>query len=354
MGPALLLGPFRGTEDFTGIAEWEPTTWSLLVDHEPAALVLFVFAAFGFALGRDRRTGARVPSGWELALALGGALAAARLVRLVPVGALLVGWAASSRDLGALVRRPLLSFALAAITFAPAELLLVGPAQIGLGWERDHYPDRAVAWIAEHEPRGRMWNFWPFGGWLTLRLWPGEETFLDGRNALARDRDLVTRGVHSIFEPDAFHALDAELGFGWAITSTRDPGVGAPLAAPGSGFRMVHRDAIAAVYVREVGPNAALARGGYRVLTHLTPIEQVLRAALSGGESSADLAHDGALAASQDPTSAEAAALEACGALAVRDEVGFERALGRLAELAPGHPGLDVLRAGWTRAAAQR
>jgi hypothetical protein len=108
------------------------------------------------------------------------------------------------------------------------------------------------------------------------------------------------------------------------------------------------------VYVKTVGPNAELARAGYRVLRHLTPPPLVLQAAVDRSISPADLGHDGALALEQAPDSPRAAFLAACGAIALRDAPRFASARARLAKLAPGHPSLNALDAAAVTTSTQR
>jgi len=76
-------------------------------------------------------------------------------------------------------------------------------------------------------------------------------------------------------------------------------------------WTMVYLDDCAAVYVRQDGPNRALAARGYRMLRHLTlpprgPVAPELLPALR---------HDAALALAQDPSSLRARALVAAAGL---------------------------------------
>jgi hypothetical protein len=117
------------------------------------------------------------------------------------------------------------------------------------------------------------------------------------------------------------------------------------------GWRMVFRDEVAAIYVREAGPNAALATDGYRVLNHLTT-PQELYAAL-GTLNPIDVAHDGARAMEQAPTSPRGLLFGLIGAFAVRDRDAFDSAAAKLEALAPNDGDVADLRARWSEPRAK-
>jgi hypothetical protein len=105
------------------------------------------------------------------------------------------------------------------------------------------------------------------------------------------------------------------------------------------------------VYVHNAGPNRGLATAGYRIFRHLMPPGVLLELAITGRRA-ADLAHDGALAAAQAPTSPRAAFLGACASLAARDAEGLSAARQRLAALiGPDHPSVTALDAARRRIA---
>lgn len=213
--------------------------------------------------------------------------------------------------------------------------MLVAPVtSLGVGFEPSLLPVAATEWVREARPLGRMWNFWPFGGYLAWELGTEHEVFMDGRNTLARDRELVMRANRSIVDRAAFEALVEDYGIEWAISSASpaDPRSGAGVAHDRR-FAMTYLDDVAAVYVRSDGPNAELAGRGYRILRHDMPPETVVAIATGGGDAANALAHDGALAAAQAPASRRGAFLDACGALAAHDDDRFAAALARLERL---------------------
>jgi hypothetical protein len=175
---------------------------------------------------------------------------------------------------------------------------------------------------------------------------------MDGRNGLAYDLDDVARVDASERDPAAFASLVQARDLQWAITRAFEGNpTGIPLANSRK-WAMVFLDDVSAIYVRRGGVDDRFAADGYRILRHLSNPGEVLDLAVHGGASARSLAHDGALAAADDPRSAKAAFLEACGAIAVRDEAAFRAASTRLAALAPGHPALGVLAAAWSSAHA--
>jgi hypothetical protein len=323
-GPRLLLGAFRFDEELVGITEWAPTTASLLLQREPLAVVVAIVAALGIVIGRDDGDRARrAPSAFDAGIVLVSILAMAHTTRLIPVAVVLMTPVAARRLSFALPKASVVPLLAGASTLAPAALFVVAPTtSLGRGFEPSILPVEATAWIERAEPAGRMWNFWPFGGYLAWRLGPSREVFMDGRNTLARSRELVVRANRSIVDGAAFDELAREYGMEWAISSASasDPASGAGIART-AGWSLVYLDDVAAVYVRTAGPNGGLGREGYRILRHTTSPEAALTIATTGtGQQRAALAHDGALAEAQGKSSTRSTFLAACGAIAAGDE----------------------------------
>jgi hypothetical protein len=268
------------------------------------------------------------------------------MVRSVPLGVLLVTPVLASRWATLLPLTPLTRWALATSSWLAAGVALLNPGMnLGVGFDATHFPERAVAFIQRHSLRGHVFNFSPFGGYLSLMLYPEQLVFMDGRLEHARDGNLVVRADDALRDPKVFAELERELDFQYAVLSAREgEATGIPIARDNR-WSMVHFDDVAAVYVRTPGPNAALAAAGYQVLRHLSDLGAVLQLASAGDGSAPLLLHDGQLAVAQDRYSPRAAFLLACGELAVRDQSGFALALKRLATLAPDHPALGVLAA---------
>ena len=236
-----------------------------------------------------------------------------------------------------------LACAVSTLLVAPY-LALRGSDDFGVGFHPRHFPIGAVAYVEQAQPVGRMWNFFPYGGYLTWRLYPRYRVFIDGRSGWVHDPALFARGIESERSLPVFYALAAELGMEFAVCNARESEAASSALAAAEDWGMVYWDDLSAVYVRTGGPNDRLAASGYRLLRHRTSFDEILQLAISPGSRGAALAHDGALAAAQDPTSPRAAFLGACGALATRQSVAFAMALDRLASLAPGHPALAALR----------
>ncbi len=348
-GPRLLLGVYRFDEDFGAIAEWAPTTLHLLLHDEPLALVVAALGLAALFLGRDPRAPSRrVPALYDAAVIVGALAFMSRTTRMIPLAILLVTPVAAAR-LGWIVPRTrTMVAACSSATIAAGGLMLLAPTtSLGTGFEPSVLPVSATEWVAAARPAGRMWNFWPFGGYLAWTLGPEREVFMDGRNTLAHDLETVTRANRSIADRRAFEQLADELGMEWAITSAPpgDPSAGAGVARSPA-WTMTYLDDVAAVYVRRDGPNAGLAAGGYRVLRHDMPPGLVLSLAIGGGEGAAALALDGRRAAEQAPWSKRSNFLSACGAIAAHDHARYAEAVDRLRRLGAEEALLEALEQG--------
>lgn len=357
-GPGLLLGPLRfggQVHTLAAFTEWARPTWSFYRDHEPVAALVLVAAAASMALGRDADSGDRTPALYELGLLAMALACGATAVRLVPF-AMILSAPLLARRLSRAVRPrgesavvPLVCSASALL--APASVL-VANLRLGVGFDTSHLPEGAARWAEAHHPTGNVWNSPPFGGYLAFRLYPEVHILMDGRHGTAYDLKDVANVDASEADPGVFAELQRRLDLQWAVTRALEGAIdGLPIAASRD-WAMVFEDDVASVYVRLDGPNAGLAADGYRVLRHTSPPGAVLALAEHPGDAAGALAHDGALAVAQDPASARATFLAACGAIAVRDGAAFGEARARLTRLAPGNPAIVALDGVWARVRA--
>jgi hypothetical protein len=350
-GPRFLLGPLRVAHDFGAVTEWATTDLTFLTRTEPMSGVLLLVALSALALGRDPETGRRVPTLYEISLFLLALALGRSAVRLIPLAAVIVAPFIAQRfatrmpsSVGARGAGVLLSL------LVVPYLLWQTATSLGVGFDQRNVPELAVRWVEQNGPAGRMWNFSPYGGYLSLRLYPKYKVLIDGRTSWVHDPALTERVVASEWDVEELRSLVREFELEWAVSRAIEGETFGAALARAPEFAMTHLDDVSAVYVRRDGPNALLAARGYRVLRHLISPGEVLVLAVRGGPRAADLAYDGALAAAQDPASARAAFFDACGQLAIRDRARFDRAVEALQQLAPGNPALEALRSAWLMA----
>jgi hypothetical protein len=218
---------------------------------------------------------------------------------------------------------------------------------LGVGFEPNHFPEPAVQFVRDHEVAGPMWNSFVYGGYLSWRLHPDHRVLIDGRSSWVHEPRMVSLASRSERDGDAFRALDREFGFQWAICRAFEGEVfGAPIAQDHA-WTMVFWDDVSAVYVRRDGANHELASAGYRLVRHLTPLSAIVDLAVRG-QRVADLRYDADLATRHAPTSARAAFLAACAAIARRDAAAYQRAMDRLRALSPTRAPVEVLQWAWS------
>lgn len=109
------------------------------------------------------------------------------------------------------------------------------------------FPVRAVDWLESNPQEGRMFNEFDWGGYILLRLWPGQQIFMDGHThiygeALTREYEQVAT-LNPGWE-DVFEKYDIT----WAILRAANP-VEEALSA--RGWREVYRDETAVILRRE-------------------------------------------------------------------------------------------------------
>lgn len=349
-GARLFTGPMQAERDFTRVTEWATTRWQFALQEQPMTMVLLVLALAALLAGRDPDTGSRVPTLWEVGLVVVAVVLGRSAVRLIAPAAVLVA-PVIARRFSSLVRTTRLSAAAGhATTVTLALYLFLFPGTSwGFGFEPSHVPEGAVQFVERAGLQGRMWNFSPYGGYLSWRLYPGHRVLIDGRTGWVHEPRLVAQAFASHTQAQPFEQLVREFDLQWAVTRVSEgEAIGVPLAASGR-WRMVFWDDNSAVYVRADGPNAGLALQGYRLLRHLTPLEVIAQLALRG-ERAADLVHDASLARQQDPDSPRAAFIGACAALVQREQPSFLQAVDDLSRLAPGHQAVPLLHSLWQRA----
>ncbi len=353
VAPLLMLVNPAGISYFTGvadvspfveqIAEWRPTSVDYFLHVVPTAGAFLVLSVCFFVIGREPSE-SRVPPLYEIGLVAGSAMlftikrfVPLAIVVLVPVVARRMGRICGANDRS----RILLA---STVVAAGISVVSVGTRTFGIGWEPTYFPRAAVGFVEREHPQGRMWNFWPYGGYLIWRLYPEYQVSLDGRFGLVTyEPDYVRLATASANKPRAFEQMVDEYHLEWAFCFARtDWGKSGKAVAKDSRWTMVYWDDLAAIYVRTDGPNRDLAARGYRLFRHLTAPAHVVDLALRKTRPE-DISHDGALARKQAPTSTRALFLDAVGALAVDDRDRFLNALQALGDLAPYHPALRVL-----------
>lgn len=337
-GHSLLTAPLRASTDFSRIGEWQRPSFAFLSEQAPGVLAFALVALLGLSFGREE-DGRRLPRGYDLSLWALSALLAASALRLIPVAILLVTPMLARRLASLTPPTPLVHVASGfAMWLVGPVMLATHPTSFGVGFEPAHFPEGAVRFAEAERPRGNLYDYLDFGGYVSWRLYPDTLTLVDGRSSWVHDEALLRKFHLSLRDARAFDELVREHALEWALVRAKpgDP-FGAPLALDAR-WTMVYLDGLSAVYVKNDGPNAALARRGYRSLRHLTAPPAALDAALSGRVELEALSHDGKLAVTHAPDDARAWFFEGAAAVALGDAARWAKAKARLAELAPGHP----------------
>ena len=119
----------------------------------------------------------------------------------------------------------------------------------------DHYPERAVDWMAEEQPPGPLYHRMADGGYLIARLYPAQRVLVDGRLEVYGEREFAQLDVVDGGTPEGFQRLDAQYRFGTALLHHAflpDERLLAWLWQHPD-WRLVFVDEVAAVFVRDSG-----------------------------------------------------------------------------------------------------
>jgi hypothetical protein len=101
----------------------------------------------------------------------------------------------------------------AACTLAVAAMFAIGarltPVPDGNTFSPRVFPVQAVDWALENSPGQRAFNYFPWGGYLLFRMWPGETVFIDGQTDFYGEA--LTRQYETV----------VTLGDGWELVLAR-------------------------------------------------------------------------------------------------------------------------------------
>jgi hypothetical protein len=87
---------------------------------------------------------------------------------------------------------------------------------IGNKFSRNVFPVEAVDWILENPEQGRMFNYFPWGGYLLYRTWPQQLVFIDGQTDFYGE-DLTRQYENVITLDGGWQEILYEFGVEWVI-----------------------------------------------------------------------------------------------------------------------------------------
>ncbi len=248
----------------SSIVEWQPLTWTLLVERHLALVVLVPLAAVGL-WARRRIT-------FELLVVAGTLLLAARGARLVPLLAIAsvqpaaegIEWLLKRRahagdldDRSRTVGYAVLAIAILASNYARS----IPPYYAGFGVFERRVPVALASFLARHPPPGRMWHSFDLGGYLLFALAPDQRVFIDGRNDTVYPHDFFEETLRAPVDEGALSRQLARHDVTYAALTAADaaPGRSLPVLASGE-FVACYLDDVGSVWVRRSPETSAYVR----------------------------------------------------------------------------------------------
>lgn len=128
---------------------------------------------------------------------------------------------------------------------------------LGIGAKADAFPEGALAFINKHNIRGRMFNSYPFGGYLTWAA-PERSVFIDGRGGQLYPQEFHKEYYKMLHTPAAWQEAEQKWNFDYAIVEydLRSFGQHFPKhLISNSAWALVYWDNISAVYLKRTPPN---------------------------------------------------------------------------------------------------
>jgi len=121
-------------------------------------------------------------------------------------------------------------------------------AQKGNEFDPKNFPVDAVDWVQENDPGERMFNYFPWGGYLLYRLWPDQKVFIDGQTDFYGER--LTRQYEEVIDMEpGWQDVLKEYKVDWMILPTDSPIV--IEIAKDNLWQIVYRDQTAVVVKHE-------------------------------------------------------------------------------------------------------
>ncbi len=91
--------------------------------------------------------------------------------------------------------------------------------RLGNNFSENVFPVEAVDWILEQPEQGRVFNYFPWGGYLLYRVWPQYKVFIDGQTDFYGE-DLTRQYERVITLGDGWEEILAEYHVAWVIMPT--------------------------------------------------------------------------------------------------------------------------------------
>jgi hypothetical protein len=160
---------------------------------------------------------------------------------------MLKGWGRVDERL-LIMQRSLHGFVWPVIALAVGTLVLgSGPKAVNR-FSDSTFPTAAADWVETEHPDGRMFNHFPWGGYLLYRLWPEYQVFIDGQTdfygeALTREYENV------ITVSDGWQQTLDRYQVDWVIIPPQERL--AEILDQESNWRVVYKDTTAVVFVRD-------------------------------------------------------------------------------------------------------
>jgi len=121
-----------------------------------------------------------------------------------------------------------------------------------------HFPEKAAAFLERHSLDGRIFNSYPFGGYLMWRRWPANQVFIDGRyDAILFDEELLEQYFQAHQSPDALERIATTYGIEVLVLDA-DPEIRIRHLGGHSAWARVYWDPVAEIFLRRGGKHAGL------------------------------------------------------------------------------------------------
>ena len=138
----------------------------------------------------------------------------------------------------------------------------VDKREYGFGMNESEYPFGAVRFIREHGLQGRMFNDFSFGAFLTWKLYPDYQVFIDGRTQVY-GADLINLYRQLPAYPHRWRSLVEKYDIQFAVASCPELYKGQLVNStralfPKEEWGVVYFDELAIILVRKDGPNHGL------------------------------------------------------------------------------------------------
>ena len=122
----------------------------------------------------------------------------------------------------------------------------IDPGNKGNTFDPKFFPIEAVTWLQAHPQSGHVFNEFDWGGYMLLKLWPGQQIFMDGHTHIYGEK--LTREYEQVITlSDGWESIFDKYQITWVIVRVQAP---VAKALESKGWNSIYQDGTAIILAK--------------------------------------------------------------------------------------------------------